>query len=324
MRHSIYALTLVLLLSLGAGARAQQFYDFTAGTAPYTELANDTLISIRPTTVGYYLRVPFKMEAFGVPFDFGESDTSIVVFVGAYVAPRNFALGRIGVFDAFTADLRNRDSGSAISYVVEGTGEDKVLKFQWKNMALQGHSASDFVNVQLWLYQKDNSFEVRVGPNRVTARTAYFGYTGPSIGTFLSNSDLTAYLGMYHLFGSPASPTPDRFNPYVPMSATPPNGAMYRFTYTKGASVAGDARAMSGVAFHPNPTAGATSITLPEALREARPTMILHDVMGAEALRVENVMDGDRIETEALSAGVYYVTLRVKGRVYAGGSIIVR
>lgn len=324
MRQSIYALTLVLLLTAAAGTRAQQFYNFAISSSTYTELTNDTPISTVPTTVGYYLRVPFKMEAFGVPFDFGESDTSVVVFVGAYVAPRNFGLGRIGVFDAFTSDLRNRDSGSAISYVLEGSGEDKVLKFQWKNMALNGHPASDYVNVQLWLYQKDNSFEVHVGPNRVTSRTAYFGYTGPSVGTFLSNADLTAYLGMYHLFGSPASPAPDRFNPYVPMSATPPDGIVYRFTYTKGASVAVSEKETSGASFHPNPTTGATYITLPESLRAARPTMILHDMMGREALRLDEVNDGDRIETDMLGAGVYYVTLRKGEKVYAGERIVVR
>jgi hypothetical protein len=324
MRQPIYAFIAVLLLCAAARSSAQQYYSYAVSTAPYTDLENDSLISVIPDTLGYYLSVPFSMEAYGLRFSFADNPPSSLAFVPGLVVLINSEEQRLCSFDAFSADLRLRDSGSSISYTLEGAEGEKLLKIQWKDMALNGNPASDVVNAQLWLSQKDNSFEVHIGHCSVTGTAAYYSYFGPSIGTFLSSVDVKKYYSTFHLIGNPAAPNPETQNAYYPMNSTPKEGMVYRFIYAKPASVATVGTQRSGVVFTPNPTTSGVRIELPDALAATHPTLELYDVMGRDVMRRENVATGDRIPTDGLAAGMYYATLRESGRVHPAGTIVVR
>jgi hypothetical protein len=323
MRRSIYALALLLLLAVPRMLSAQGYYSFSVDSGAYADLAGASLISTVPDTTGYYLTIPFTIEAFGVPFAFDQDSMNVIVFDAGFVAVINSNAQRLCSFDAFVADMQPRGNASSISYTLDGKEGEKVLKIQWKNMVMRGNAASDFADAQLWFFQKDNSFEVHVGPHHVTGQAAYYSYFGPSIGAFLANPDVTTYYDTYHLVGNPREPNPEERNAYYPMNRTPDEGMIYRFIYERPASVE-RVVASSGAVIYPNPSSDVAWLRLPEALHGAHPTLLVSDMLGREVMRVDGVADGDRIATSALSNGLYLVTLREGGHVYSGGSLVVR
>lgn len=325
MIHRILACTLLTALLTGTvRVSAQQFYTVARSTGTYTDLVNPTVIIDKPDTVGYGVSLPFSMEAFGLPLDFRQTPSNTFIFSGAFLAVAVPSQQRLCVFDAFVSQLAWRDSTSSLAYTLEGIEGEKMLKVEWKNLGMVGNPGTDFVNVQLWLSQKDNSFEVHVGPNSVTGTTAYYGYSGPSIGGFVSTYDFSTYYSTFHIRGNPANPGTDSQQPYYPMSATPSNGTIYRFSYIKPSAVTEHPdRASAAVAFQPNPCSDRSRIELPAAFDGKRPALILHDALGREALRIEHVATGDVIERGGLAAGIYYVQLSEGGHAYNGGRLVI-
>lgn len=333
MRRTIYPLLVVLLLCGGARLSAQEYYTTSVAVGTYTELENATVVIGDSSQIvnefsGVGIKGPFTIEAFGQTLDFSR-DPSPVIFAGGFIAVDVTAKQRLYVFDGFTSKFAWRDSSTSVSMALEGRQGEGVLKVQWKNMALAGNPAGDFANMQIWFREKDNSFEVHVGPNHVTGTAGYFGNNGPAIGGFVTTYDFTRYdLGL-HLTGDPAKPGVNN-TPlgYYPLSATPANGTIYRFAYKKSSSsVAAQAHEESGaaIAFLPNPFGDRTRLHLPAKLRAvaAGGTLTLHDALGREALRVDDVADGAEIERGTLPAGVYYVTVRKGDQVFNGGTVVV-
>lgn len=329
MRRIIYPLPLILLLCCGIRLSAQQYYGISTSTGTYTDLENP-IVAISDSSgmtsefSGQGVKMPFVIEAFGEKLDFSQ-DPGPVLFTGGFIGVDVRSKQRLYVFDGFVSKLTWRDSTTSISLTLEGSPGDQLLKVQWKNMALAGNPAGDFMNMQIWLRERDNSYEVHVGPNHVTGKAGYYNNSGPAIGGFVSNYDFTVADAALHLTGSPAKPGFDEAQLYYPMQATPQNGTIYRFTYKPGsASVgAGNSDAGSTISFLPNPCRDRSMIQLPEALNGTYPTMLVHDALGRQVLRMENVAGGDFIERGTLPAGVYYVTLYQGSRMYNGGRLVI-
>jgi hypothetical protein len=170
--------------------------------------------------------------------------------------------------------------------------------------------------------ERDNSIEVHIGPNRVTANTAYFGnLSGPVIGLLLANPTLDTVHQTVHIAGAPE-------NPYLvnsvfhPIGSTPPNGAIYRFVYNKPSGIEIDAREIPPVSFHPNPFRDGTIVGLPDELNGGA-TVIVHDMLGHEVLRLEDARNGERIERGKLAAGIYFITLRDGNRSQFCGRLVI-
>ncbi|MEO6046455.1 MAG: T9SS type A sorting domain-containing protein [Candidatus Kapaibacterium sp.] len=307
---------------------SQEFYKVSAGTGTYTDLVDPVVVIGDPSQIvnefsGYGITGPFAMEAFGQKLDFSKQPAPMI-FAGGFIGIDVPAKQRLYVFDGFTSKLAWRDSTTSVSLTLEGNPGDQILKVQWKNMGLTGNPAGDFVNMQIWLRDKDNSYEVHVGPNHVTGKAGYFGNNGPAIGGFVSNYDFSVVDVALHLSGNPATPgvnlTPTSF---YPIASTPPNGTVYRFAYVKPASVESDLAKMGAVSFRPNPCTDRSLIELPDALNGMRPTLTVHDLLGREMLRMNEVASGDYIDRGTLPAGVYYVTLHQGSRSYTGGTLVV-
>ncbi|MEO5928867.1 MAG: T9SS type A sorting domain-containing protein [Candidatus Kapaibacterium sp.] len=322
MRSLMYALALVLLLCGGGALSAQTYYTPSTSAGTYTELTDATVVSNMPDTVGYGVSIPFTMEAFGTRFDFQSSPATVYIFSSGFIAIA--PADRIYSFDAFVSMLAWRDSTSSISYRLDGDPGQQVLKVQWKNMRMVGNPVGDFVNVQMWLSQKDNSMEVHVGPNHVTGTAAYYSYSGPAIGGFVASADFSVYYNTFHLTGNPLKPGTDRKQGYYPMGGTPADGMIYHFSYKAPSSVDEPVRNASAVSFAPNPCADRSRIELPADMGGKHPTLIVHDLLGRDLLRIDNVVSGDYIERGNLAPGIYVVTLRDGDRVRDGGIFRVR
>ncbi|HVZ41336.1 MAG TPA: T9SS type A sorting domain-containing protein [Candidatus Kapabacteria bacterium] len=327
MNRIIYALPIVLLLCGGRAFSQRGYYTVTTGSGAYTELDNPTVIVNSPDqmaseTAGYGLALPFAMDAFGQHLDFNQTPPSAFFFVGGFIGVNIQSIQRLCIFDGFISKLAWHDSTSSISYQLQGTAGERVLKVQWKSMGMTGNRSTDFVNLQIWLSEKDNSYEVHVGPNHVTGTAAYYNNSGPAIGGFLSNYDFSVVDATVHLIGNPTRPSLELTQAYYPMAGTPGSGTVYHFAYQSPASVEPVERGAEAVAFHPNPCTDNTVVELPEALEGSGPTLAVFDVLGHEVIRMEHVASGDRIERGSLPDGMYYVTLTQGGRTFNSGKLI--
>lgn len=319
-RSSLFAA--LLLVTLSVTATAQDTYLVTPGSAVYTDLVNPVLISRDLDQVGYRTNMPFTMAGFGIPLDFDLDPQPVVVFTGGFIGILAPSIDKLFVIDAFVSNLERRDSTSSLSYRLEGEGEGRVLKFQWKNMKMTGNPEGDFINVQLWLYRNDNSFEIHVGPNRVTGRTAYNTYAGPAIGAFLSNSDLSEYFLTVHLAGNPANPGLETFNAFYPMGGTPSDGTVYRFTYQQ-ASAVDEAGTGGSIRLSPNPASDGFTVQLPGNREDGHGLVAVYDLLGRQVLRESDVRDGGYISTQSLPPDIYQVVVYDRGNIVLTQRLVV-
>ncbi|MCI5058280.1 MAG: hypothetical protein MRY83_19370 [Flavobacteriales bacterium] len=90
-----------------------------------------------------------------------------------------------GVFAFYTHDgLKNGYSkhNSKVSYKIEGTEGDRILKIQWQNAAFHvDNFNTDYVNFQIWYREKDAHIEYHYGKHWVKD-IVFMEHDGPAIG----------------------------------------------------------------------------------------------------------------------------------------------
>lgn len=245
MKNLVYILLLFQYLSIQS-----QTYEFSVDKSAYEDLQGSTSL-----TNGELWETP----SFEIPigFDFLLFDTTISTLYmdqGTALYADSF-LDTAGAFSAIVplgtdlidgdfVDNPNGPSLSDISFVVEDTEEEKIFKLEWKNAGFAGDleengTTSDFVNFQIWLYEKSGNIEIHFGENRVESPESFDNGIGPFI-IFVNNLDLEEEIfDEYLLIGG------DLKNPIlVPLEGvyyyndienfrligTPANGTIYRLS----------------------------------------------------------------------------------------------
>jgi len=140
--------------------------------------------------------------------------------------------------DIYSREDLNGNSISPISYKLEGTIGNQILKIEWKNVGfLDDSTADDYMNLQLWLFEGSNIIEYHYGDNEINnPDESYEGETGPYVSLFTSynmdSDQLEDYA--YVLSGNPLNPTvlvynqgDDADGPIL--DGTISNGTVYRF-----------------------------------------------------------------------------------------------
>jgi hypothetical protein len=210
---------LLLCAAFSFTARAQQYYTFTKTNEPYADLFNPQIVNNKDSIAADY-----KWNVPGTYYLFGEKLSSV------------FTIGRGGFIfcgnteyfmpvSPYMAYLEKRDVSSSISVLKQ----DNILKIQWKNMGLTGHSDSDYVNFQLWLYAGQPRIEFRYGPSRVTDTVAFSGEMGPAVVLSMFNSGLTDVYEYHHMIGDPEAPADDTIGAEQSLDSVPAEGVVYRF-----------------------------------------------------------------------------------------------
>lgn len=203
MRYKI--VTLIVFCLLFSNSKTQTF-GFTQSAKPYTELTNTTPIDINKYT-----------DTIPIGFDVsiqGQKSNMLVVshFWGYFYFPNQLATQ----FTFFGTEL----TGGNFSYLVEGVAGSRIFKLQAKNVGF-GHdfTQQDYINVQVWIYEADNTFEVRYGKSYIQNWDLdfYFGMGGPQVG--FTNFKLTGGAGL------PITTTADTAR----ISGMPANGKAYIF-----------------------------------------------------------------------------------------------
>lgn len=302
-------------------------YDLTISQGNYTELTNAYVFSTPSEIQPFYLVYlsDFNFNAFGVKLGFDSASTggqgTLVSFEGYLAANMIPANDSIVSFHAFLCNnFKRRDETSSISISQEGTPGDQIIKCQWKNFGFVGHPASDFVNFQLWLHEKDNSISYHYGPMKITSKAAFKGAGGPVVG--LSQANWPAFDHFYkseYLAGSATAPNiahPSYLT--IAMDAVPTEGMVYTFKSQTLAEVKPFNASSVAVAFYPQPFTNTLRCNVSAA---GMHTLVLYDLTGKERNRVS----GERelqLNRNNLESGIYFYRLFDNNGIRATGRII--
>lgn len=238
MKKSII-LTLIFITSIVVySADAQVLYDVDTRNEKYQPLSGSTVLTSatawEDTVV--VINIPFS-------FKLNNKTTNQIYLQDGALAVTDTALSN-AIFLAST-ELVDRGvadstmkSRSPMSYVVDGAPGDRILKIEIANAGFGTEwsledTTTGYLNIQLWLYEKDNVFEVRYGD----AYSSNFSRDFPMnlMTGIMNNVDMgKGTIGtMYTLNGDPQSPTFDSVDMNTMnggFTYFPSTGAVYRFT----------------------------------------------------------------------------------------------
>lgn len=195
---------------------------------------------------------------------------------------------------------------STISYKLDKvgvTGED-VLKVEWKNVKVNGSSASDSINFQVWCY-KDGVIEYHYGPSYL-AEPVFFDEFEISF----FEKDEMEFFYYYSLSGNPDSPSlvkDPEFIHYV--DGLPKNGTVYRF-YRGAIGIDEKGNSQSAIDVYPNPSS--TFITLTANNLQAETPITFFEVTGKQVFS-ETLSANKTINISHLPNGIYFLELDIEG-----------
>lgn len=208
-----------------------QFYKFTQFSSTYTELVNPVVIDTMNFAEGDFYLLPLTGETFsffGVPFPLGgiktfhlqpngnlriDNDSSLVIIDGAFTW------------------LDSIDATSSVSYLIEGTAGNRVVKVQWKNLHVRVGDPGNYMNLQIWVYQSSGAVEIHYGPSDSSNRSGFGTGDGPQVGMFFARDDFSKQFEKLWVGGSPSNVKLDSGRNFIfnAMSGIPEGGRVFRF-----------------------------------------------------------------------------------------------
>lgn len=310
---------LLSALSVSLTSFAQQndhYYNFTQLTSTYVDLVAPT--SINNGQVWQFddfgpFEIPFSVEVFGVEFnqfyfndDFfylRNQDTdeiiSIVDPVTTYISDR-------GVIDGISV--------SPLSYKIEGTDGDRILKIEAKNIGLEDEEFYDdttnlFLNYQIWLYESDKSIEFRYGPNNITSADKLEYMEDLWLpGLFLQNqvSGNVGYLEGDNNSATYNEAVIDENTEIEPVGLNAPVAANTVYRFSLSPLSVKDMEKVSFAMF-PNPVQNILHLTFNEPVNKS---YFIYDIIGRQVLKgaVKNTQSTD-IDVSNLSEGSYILKM---------------
>jgi len=310
-------ITLLAGLLLGtATVSAQNYYNFTKSTATYTDLSTPTNMNGN---------APWMYEDFGPVasafpvYVFGESFSSFGFEDDNFILVKTLPAGEEYVYVAplsgYVQDRNTTGTGtglSPISYKVEGTAGNRILKLELKNAGLEvefdnNATTNLYLNYQAWFYEADKSIEFRFGPNNVT-NIAMLNDEGTYWSIFLYEATNSDNAGA--VTGNTGTPTYGEYNDAsqitTNLNALPAANTVYRFAVNP---LAVKDQEKIEFSMFPNPTNDVLNLTFPETVNKP---YSVYDLMGREVLKgsLNNVTEA-QINVGTLQKGSYI--LRIAG-----------
>lgn len=234
---AILRTTIIFLFLIPTHWVSGQDYTLETSSKMYEELQTPKIIAQGPAMDvqnGYVLKIPFTFEAFDQHLDFFANQT--IVYTNAFIGEGGSIIG----MGPFYARMKGRDATSSMSYSITGVYPHRILKFQWKNMGFQQQTDSDYVNMQLWLDESDNSVYAHIGPHRITSAASFLigedanptKVEGPEIGIWWVDESPGATYWLKRkaeLIGDPKAPQITTVAPDQALSGIPVPNTIYRF-----------------------------------------------------------------------------------------------
>ncbi len=312
MKKSLILLPLFLMY---IQANAQTFYEQTSASENYTDLSD--AISINNNVIWYNN----EYDPIEVPFSFKITNQTITHFTfrndnfafitGLEETAKTYLLIASGIF----IEDRNYNAGtshSPISYKVEGTSGNRILKMEVKNAGSTSESDEFetntlFVNFQVWVYEGSNIIEYHYGDSNITPTDMSTLEDDPwQIGIAEKALSYACFV-----YGNPASVSfaqlintnEDALDEYT-MASYPSNGTVYRFTPSTTAGT----EQFNKTQFHiyPNPVTSMLNISL-EKMDVT--DYIITDMTGKTIQKGTFKALENTIEVGDLSSGMYGIKI---------------
>lgn len=295
-------LVLLLCAAFSFTARSQPYYTFTKASEPYADLDNPQVVNNKDS-----IATDYKWNVPGTYHLFGEQlSTVFTIGRGGFIfCGNNEYFMPVSPFMAF---LEKRDSSSSIAVIKE----NNILKIQWKNMGLRGHSDSDFVNFQLWLYTALPRIEFRYGKGRVTDTAAFSGKAGATVVLSMFNAALDEVYEYHHVVGDPEVPSDDTVGTEQSLAGLPAEGTVYRFENVPTGWAT--AESSDPIRLYPNPAKDFVNIdgVAPGA------QYTIADFSGRIVSSGGINEGGNALDIRMLPGGIYVIKIFGKGSVRAG------
>jgi hypothetical protein len=310
----IALLQLILLLATGSSfAQADNLCIFKESTAAYVPLGDEVDITSTVFLPDSFYTVTAVLgdtyPLLGQPWLIDTINRALFIFKNGRVylgLDTGFA-----IFDCLYSDsVELIDASSKVSYWIAGTGNQEILKVQWKNLKIASGPAGNYINVQMWLYKETGVIEFRYGPRSANNASGYTNpVTGIYIGIWYSNYNFTSMYEKIQVKGTPPNIQVDStLNTNVPnIQGVPAEGTMYRFVpKAVAASVAATTNNYEA-SITPNPASEKVSITFTPAVSAG---ITIVDVSGRIVYKeeIERRTSVD-ISTANFAPGMYYIKI---------------
>ena len=224
------------------------------------------------------------------------------------------------VADIIDLGYASGEALSNISYLVQGVQGDRILKIEWSNVGFYNSlysDASDFMNMQLWLYEANGTFELHFGNSDIANPFDIFlENSGPVIGLVgdfsQENGEFTEFLV---LEGDPENPNVvfldedsyEYFYYEYALDTMPASGTIYSFNRIAPPVSTDEIRELSTqFSVHPNPASSSISLRTQMDYSTIRSVSIF-DNNGALMKTIES--DYDNINIEQFTSGIYNIQI---------------
>lgn len=300
-------------------------YILLTTTDNYTNLENPTEV----TSVGDEWDDPSFTFPIGFDFTFmGETNNTLIMnddFLGGAVSFPPSPDGIYNVLFAHFTDIIDREASdstlqSSISYSLKGNAGEQIFKLEWKDVAFYNEwstfgTAENIMNLQLWIYEGSNNFEIRFGPSNYTdTLDLIHDADGPTCG-IMDSLDLNpeAIKTIWHLSGDPLNPTLNNVNNiddiYITdmLSDNPADGMVYQFINSLSATE--DFAQSNAMKVYPSLVSNQFFVEVNEDVLSEKTTFALNDQLGRPVFN-KTITD---VKTEFslghLPTGFYYATI---------------
>lgn len=258
LRKYAWFSVLALILFCQKDLKAQNSYYFQQTSGVYSELKDAKKIPWTEfdSSTDMFMLSELNGETFQfykIPFLFGGKKTFALESFGVVRIDNDTSL--IIIDGAFTY-LDSINSNSSISYSIEGNPGNYIVKAQWKNLKIRMGKADNYVNFQIWLYQKSGITEIHYGPRSLNNESGFNISNGPQVGMFFSRDNFTKCFEKLWITGSPSNIKPDTSVNYSfkAMTGMPNEGTVFRFIPRFINSARDETGNKNKVYYYPNPS----------------------------------------------------------------------
>lgn len=306
-----------LLFAAGAFAQTPNVYLFKTGTRTYAELAGDTPLSPANFGQGNLYTFPLHGQTFSF---FGKNykmnDTTVRILFSDAGHMQVDDDSSFVIFDGLFVYLDSIDLQSKVSYKAEGTGNNKILKVQWKNLRIRSGASDNYVNFQIWLYQANGIAEVHYGASSASNAIGYNTQSGPNVGMFYAKKDFSKMFEKIWINKIPDTYTIDSNRNVIfnAMFGVPKENTVYRFVPKQIAAGIGTIADKMEYLLSPNPVDKELTVKVPQQFTSDI-TLILTDVQGRTiySKQYKPASGNVKIPTATIASGQYYLQISCGG-----------
>jgi len=308
-------------------------YTYTTFNETYLDLDTTQSISL---TEGIVWDDPDLYFPIGFDFEYFSFTTSNLLVSGELLgagvignpdALKSFGNAFLPAFADFTDlgyaefDEGTENGISTISYLTEGEEGDRIMKLEWNNVGFYSEvsegTANNYMNIQLWLYESDQSIEFRYGPSQINPDdfdTVFEGVPGPISGLLCSIPFAEGDIIGAVLAGDTSNPNISEISPeddFPPaLDGMPESGRVYRWERSI-VSVEESNVQDTELAVYPNPFKDALNVTADSELQSIQ----ISDMTGKVVLESALQCKSCQIPTADLASGIYLVRMKIGNQV---------